>query len=78
MNDYEGATLMIDALHGVKALLADRGYNADWIRAALTARGIAARIPSKGNRTVPIRATHCSTATVTRSRTCSEGSMTGV
>lgn len=41
MSDYKGAALMIDALSRVKALLADRGYDADWFRAALAARDIA-------------------------------------
>jgi transposase len=54
MSDYKGAALMIDALPKAQALLADRGYDADWFRAALAARGIAACIPSKANRKVPI------------------------
>ena len=54
MSDYKGAALMIDALPRVKTLLADRGYDADWFRTALDARGIAACIPSKANRKVPI------------------------
>lgn len=54
MSDYKGAALMIDALPRAKVLLADRGYDADWFRAALAARDIAACIPSKANRKVPI------------------------
>ncbi len=54
MSDYKGASLMIDALPRAKALLADRGYDADWFRAALTERGITPCIPSKVNRKVPI------------------------
>ena len=54
MSDYKGAALMIDALPRAKALLADRGYDADWFRAALTERGITPCIPSKANRKVPI------------------------
>ena len=54
MSDYKGAALMIDALPRAKALLADRGYDADWFRAALTERGITPCIPSKVNRKVPI------------------------
>jgi len=37
-----------------KELLADKGYDSDWFRHALDARGIAACIPSKANRKVPI------------------------
>lgn len=54
MSDYKGAALMIDAFPKARALLADRGYDADWFRAALAERGIAACIPSKNNRKVPI------------------------
>ncbi|MGF6177694.1 transposase [Ensifer sp. 4252] len=55
MSDFKGAALMIDALPRAKALLADRGYEADWFRAALAERGIAACIPSKVNRKMPIQ-----------------------
>lgn len=54
MSDYTGAALMLDAWPKAKALLGDRGYDADWFREALIARGIAACIPSKINRKVPI------------------------
>ena len=37
-----------------KTLLGDRGYDADWFRAALADRKIAACIPSEVNRKVPI------------------------
>jgi transposase len=45
---------MIDAFPKAKTLLGDRGYDADWFRAALADRGIAACIPSKANRKAPI------------------------
>jgi transposase len=54
MSDYKGAVLMIHALPKASTLLGDRGYDADWLRQALTARGIAACIPSKVNRKIPI------------------------
>ena len=54
MSDYKGAALMIDALPKARALLGDRGYDADWFRHALTTRGIAPCIPSKANRKIPI------------------------
>ena len=54
MSDYKGAALMIDAFPKAKALLGDRGYDANWFRAALAERGIAACIPSKINRKEPI------------------------
>ena len=54
MSDYKGAALMIDALPKAKALLGDKGYDADWLRQALIERGITPCIPSKSNRTVQI------------------------
>ena len=54
MSDYKGAAMMIDALPRAKALLGDRGYDADWFRAALADRKITACIPSRKNRKVPI------------------------
>ena len=54
MSGYKGAALMIDAFPKAKALLGDRGYDANWFRQALIARGIAPCIPSKTNRKVPI------------------------
>jgi len=40
MSDFKGAALMIDTLPSAKAMLGDRGYDANWFRRALTARGI--------------------------------------
>jgi transposase len=54
MSDYKGAALMLPVMPKAKALLADKGYDADWFRAALTKRGLAAFIPSKSNRKVAI------------------------
>ncbi len=53
-SDYKGAALMIDALPKAKAMLDDRGYDADWFRTALIAKGIAPCIPSKARRKTPI------------------------
>jgi transposase len=55
MSDYKGAALMIDTLPKAKAMLGDRGYDADWLRAALIQRGITPCIPSKANRKVHIK-----------------------
>ena len=54
MSDYKGAALMLPALPKAKELLADKGYDADWFRAALAKRSVAACIPSKSNRKVAI------------------------
>ncbi|NPD70021.1 transposase (plasmid) [Lichenicola cladoniae] len=45
---------MIEALPEAKAMLADRGYDANWFRTALTASGITPSIPSKVNHKVPV------------------------
>ena len=55
LSEVEGrAALMVDALPKAKAMLGDRGYDADWFRLALSERGIAPCIPSKTNRKIPI------------------------
>ena len=54
MSDYKGAALMLPAMPNAKQLLADKGYDADWFRAALANRGVAACIPSKSNRKLAI------------------------
>jgi transposase len=53
-SDYTGAALMFDAMPEAKELIADKGYDADWFRQALAARGTATCIPSKSNRKVAI------------------------
>ena len=54
MSDYKGAEALLDALPKAKALLADRGYDADWFRAALRHKGIEPCIPPKKNRKTDI------------------------
>ena len=54
MSDYKGAALMLPAMPKARELLADKGYDADWFRAALAKHGVTACIPSKSNRTVAI------------------------
>ena len=53
VSDYKGAALLMDALPEARELLADRGYDADWFRDALLARGITPCIPPKKNRKSP-------------------------
>jgi transposase len=53
-SDYKGAALVFDHLPNTRALIGDKGYDADWLRAALVARGIAPCIPPKTNRIEPI------------------------
>ena len=54
MSDYKGAALLLHVLPKARELLADRGYDADWFRAALIRRGITPCIPPKKNRKVQI------------------------
>jgi len=54
MSDYKGAALVLPAIPKAKELLADKGYDADWFRAALAKRGVNGCIPSKSNRKVAI------------------------
>lgn len=77
MSDYKGATLMIDALPPGKQLLGDKGYDANWFRQALAARGITACIPSKASRAKPNEHDRMLYANDTRSKMRSAGSRTG-
>lgn len=54
ISDYKGAALMLPTMPKARELLAAKGYDADWLRAALAERGVAACIPSKSNRKVAI------------------------
>jgi Transposase DDE domain len=45
MSDYKGAALMLPAMPKAKQLLADKGYDADWFRAALAKRRDPSQIP---------------------------------
>ena len=49
MSDFKGAALMLPAVPKARELLGDKGYDADWFRAALADRGIQPCIPSKSN-----------------------------
>jgi transposase len=53
-SDYIGAAALLSTLPKAGALLADRGYDADWFRNALIARDIQPCIPSRKNRNVAI------------------------
>ena len=53
-SDYVGAAGLLRLLPPVKCLLADRGYDADWLRSALIDMNITPCIPSTKNRKVQI------------------------
>ena len=49
-SDYKGARRLLYSLPKAKELIADRGYDADWFRAALLGKGIAPCIPPRKHR----------------------------
>src|SRR3546814_116968 len=60
-----------------QSLLGDRGYDTDWFRDALARRGIAASIPPKANRQVPIFHDAALYRQRHKIKICSTGSRTG-
>jgi transposase len=52
-SDYLGAKALFPSLPETKVLIADRGYDADWLRWALADRGIEPCIPSRKGRKDP-------------------------
>ena len=55
VSDYTGAAALLDSLPRAQWLLGDRGYDAEWFRGALQAKGITPCIPGRKSRTDPIR-----------------------
>ena len=54
VSDHRGAGNFMRNLPPVEVLIADRGYDADWLRKALKEKGISPCIPSRRNRRKPI------------------------
>ncbi len=54
MSDHKGARLMLKALPAAKAMIEDRGYDSDWFREALAARGTNPCIPPTKSRKKPL------------------------
>ena len=46
VSDYTGAAALLDSLPRAQWLLGDRGYDADWFREALQAKGITPAFPA--------------------------------
>jgi transposase len=55
VSDYTGAAALLDELPKAKWLLADRGYDADWFRDALQAKGITPCIPGRKSRNKTVK-----------------------
>ncbi len=53
-HDNRLCSTLLSSLQPNAQLLADRGYDADWIRTFIAVRGAWANIPPKRNRTSPI------------------------
>ena len=50
MHDAQGAAYLLQSLERRAIVLADKGYDADWIRAQIRAQCATANIPNKSNR----------------------------
>ena len=50
ISDYSGARKLLENVPAAKHLLAERGYDANWLREGLRAKGISRCIPPKKNR----------------------------
>ena len=50
VSDYRGAATVLPALPDAEVMIADRGYDSDWFREALTSQGIKPCIPGRKNR----------------------------
>ena len=54
-SDYTGAAALLGDLPKAEWLLADRGYDSDWLREALQDRGIQVCIPGRKPRKKPVK-----------------------
>ena len=54
VSDYRGAATVLPVLPDADILIADRGYDADWFRAALESRDIEPCIPGRKGRREPV------------------------
>lgn len=54
MSDYKGAAVLLASLPQARELLADRDYDADWFRNALSRKGITLCIPGRRSRKTPV------------------------
>ena len=54
MSDHKGARMMLRAFPPASVLIADKGYDSDWFREALKARGTEPCIPPTRRRKTPL------------------------
>jgi transposase len=50
VSDYTGAAALLSSLPGAEWLIADRGYDTDWLREALRGKGVRPCIPCRKSR----------------------------
>ncbi len=72
VSDYMGAAALLDDLPKAQWLLGERGYNADWFRDALQAKGIKPCIPGRKSGSSPSDTTSAGTGAEAVSRSCSD------
>jgi transposase len=53
MSDAKGALVLLSELPRAKRLIGDKGYDADWLRDELKARGVRVCIPARSGRNCP-------------------------
>ena len=66
ISDYGGAACLLPTLPSTRILLADRGYDAGWIRSFLKNRGCTPCIPSRKNTRVMSITTRNNISSITR------------
>ena len=71
VSDYTGAAALLDDLPKAQWLLGDRGYDADWFRDALEAKGIQPCIQGRKSATSRSDTTSAATGGAAASRSCS-------
>ena len=54
MSDHKGARVLLESLPPASTLIADRGYDSNWFRDALEARGVSPCIPPTRSRKAPL------------------------
>ena len=55
ISDYTGAAALLDDMLKAQWILADRGYDAEWLRGALEKKGIKPCIPGRKSRSISVR-----------------------
>jgi transposase len=73
VSDYSGAAALLDDLLKAQWLVSDPGYDADWFRDALQAKGIQPCIPAGDPATNRSGMTSTATGAAAVSRSCSGG-----